>query len=84
MLKYTVGLMANHPNFKRPTLVKIFIDGRSQSGSVVMSAENARTLGPIRALGHVTVTLEEYEDRPAGNIDFARWAFAKFGLEICE
>ncbi|MFK1433043.1 hypothetical protein ACIU0H_05180 [Pseudomonas aeruginosa] len=82
MLKYTVGLLANHPKFKRPTQVKVFIDGRH--GNVVMSVENAHTLAPIRALGHVTLSLEEYDDRPAGNIAFARWAFAKFGLEICE
>lgn len=83
MKRYTIGLMANHPTFKRPTLVKVFME--SSEEGVLLTVESAHTLSRLNWLGSVLITREEWENRPFDaydNIVEARWAFEKFNLSV--
>lgn len=76
---YTVGLQA--VGEMHNGLVKVEFS-ESAGGGIEARLVSGNNLRHIRDAGNLTITREEYEDRPRDNIDQAAWAFDKFGYSI--
>lgn len=83
MQHYTIGLLAKHRSFKRPTAVKVFM--KSEGDGVRLTVESAHNLAPMPKFGSVLLAQEEFENRPQDAYDStveAIWALSLFGISI--
>lgn len=88
VVRYTIGLMANHGSFNRAVMVKVFFDSReTDNGSVVLTVESARNMEHFKQFKPVVLTRKQYNelsDEAADSLSFARSAFALFGITVAE
>lgn len=88
VVRYTIGLMANHRSFNRAVMVKVFFDSReTDDGSVILTVESARNMERFKQFKSVVLTRKQYNelsDEAADSVSFARSAFALFGITVAE
>jgi len=75
--RYTNGLLANHRNIPRSTLIKVEMSWEDDGDRVTLKATNGWNGEEISAIPSVTITGEEFNNRPTSHDTLVEtfWAF---------